>query len=326
MSRPTASESGAATVRTVRITEYGGPGVMQIVKTALPKPGPGEVLLEVRAAGVNPIDWKIRSGMRATEPLAEPRGLGSDAAGVISAIGRDVASLKVGDEVIARGLNGAYASHVLARPENLTPKPAALDWSQAAALGVPVGTAYQALTSLGLHSGETLLVHAGSGAVGQAAIQLARHWGATVVATASERNHARLAALGATPVSYGPGLVERVRAAAPGGIDVVLDAAGTDEAIEASLELVADRSRIGTIVVFLRAEELGILGWTSSVPGYLDDDERQLRVESIPFVADLATRGEFEVEIAASYPLERVAEAHALSETGHVRGKIVLIP
>ena len=127
-------------------------------------------------------------------------------------------------------------------------------------------------------------------------------------------------------MNYGPGLVDRVRAAAPGGIDVVLDAAGTDEAIEASIELVADPLRIGTIVAFQRAHELGIRGWTSSVPGYLDGDEKQLRVEAIPFVADLAARGEFEVEIAASYPLERVAEAHALSETGHVRGKIVLIP
>jgi NADPH:quinone reductase-like Zn-dependent oxidoreductase len=312
--------------RTVRISEYGGPEVMQIVTGDPPLPGPGQVMIEVRAAGVNPVDWKIRSGKRATGALERPRGLGSDAAGVVNEVAPDVTTFAVGDEVIARGLDGAYASHALARPENLTRKPSALDWSQAAALGVPVGTAYQALKSLGLTSGETLLVHAGAGAVGQAAIQLARHWGATVIATASEANQDRLAELGAIPVTYGPGLLDRVRAAAPGGVDVVLDAAGTDEAIEASLELVADRSRIGTIVLYDRAAELGIQGWTSSTPGYLSDAQRQLRIEAIPYVADLASKGEFDVEIAAIFPLERVAEAHELSETGHVRGKIVLIP
>jgi NADPH:quinone reductase-like Zn-dependent oxidoreductase len=299
---------------------------MELEEFDLPTPGPGEVLLEVRAAGVNPIDWKIRAGLRATSPLSEPIGLGSDAAGVVSAVGAGVTTPAVGDEVIARSLAGAYASHVITTPEKLTPKPAGLDWSQAASFGIPVGTAYQALKSLRLTRGDTLLVHGGSGGVGQAAVQLARHWGATVVATASEANHARLAELGAIPVAYGPGLVDRVKAAAPQGIDVALDAAGTDEAIEASLELVADRSRIGTIVVYTKREEYGIQGWTGAVPGYISDEEKRLRAEAIAYTADLATKGQFDVQIAAVYPLERAADAHALSETGHVRGNIVLIP
>jgi enoyl reductase len=258
--------------------------------------------------------------------LVAPAGLGADAAGVVVAIGADVAGLAPGDEVIASGLDGAYATHVLARPQQLTPKPRAMDWAQGAALGVPAGTAYQVLKSLGERAGETLLVHGGSGAVGQAAIQLARHWGLTVVATASEPNHARLAELGAIPVVYGPGLVERVRAVAQQGIDVALDCAGTEEAILASLELVADRSRVGTIVLMKRAPEFGIRTWTSSMPGYLTDAEVALRAEAIPYVAALFERGEFDVEIAARFALEDAAAAHRLSETGHVRGKIVLEP
>jgi NADPH:quinone reductase-like Zn-dependent oxidoreductase len=312
--------------RAIRIRQYGDPEVMELVEFDPPTPGPGEVLLEVRAAGVNPIDWKIRAGLRASSPLSEPIGLGSDASGVVSAVGAGVTTPAVGDEVIARSVAGAYASHVITTPEKLTPKPAGLDWSQAASFGIPAGTAYQALKSLRVSPGDTLLVHGGSGGVGQAAIQLARHWGATVVATASEPNHARLVELGAIPVAYGPGLVDRVRAAAPNGVDVALDAAGTDEAIEASLELVADRSRIGTIVVYKKRDEYGIQGWTGAIPGYITDEEKQLRAEAIGYAADLAAKGQFDVEIAAVYPLERAADAHALSETGHVRGNIVLIP
>jgi enoyl reductase len=280
----------------------------------------------VHAAGVNPVDWKIRKGLRATEPLTAPRGLGSDAAGVVVALGENAGGFDVGDEVIVSGATDAYATHLLARARQLTAKPAGLGWEAAAGLGIPAGTVYQALRSLQLAAGEMLLVHGGSGGVGQAAIQLARAWGARVVATASAPNHDRLRELGAIAVEYGPSLLERLRDAAPDGYDVVLDAAGTEEAFATSLELVADRSRIATIVDVERADELGIRAWSGSRPGYLTEAERQLRFEAIGVVATLAEEGRFEVEIAARYPLEEASAAHEFSETGHVRGKIVLLP
>jgi NADPH:quinone reductase-like Zn-dependent oxidoreductase len=308
--------------RHVQYREYGGPEVLEIVETETPRPGPGEVVVEVKAAGVNPVDWKLRRGARGG-PIDEPRRAGVDAAGVIIEVGDLVTGWSVGDEVITRGVMGTYATHVVAPPANLVAKPAALSWAQAAAIGVPVGTAYQALVSLGVGSGMTVLVHGGSGGVGQAALQFAREWGATVVATASVRNHGRLRELGAIPVEYGPGLADRLRAAVPNGIDRVLDAAGTDEAIDVSLELVADPSHIGTVVVYPRAAELGIRGWGA---GMLTTEEAELRAEAFSAVAGLVEAGRFELEISREYPLDEVAEAHRESEAGHVRGKIVLVP
>jgi NADPH:quinone reductase-like Zn-dependent oxidoreductase len=312
--------------KAVRYSEFGGPEVLELVDIEVPEAGPGEVVVQVRAAGVNPIDWKIRGGQRSNTPLEKPVGIGFDASGVVHSVGTGVTGFAPGDAVIGVNLSGAYASHVVATPANLTHKPAEVGFEEAAGLGIPAATAYQALKSLGVKAGDTLLVHAGSGAVGQAAVQLARLWGATVVATASEPNHARLHELGAIPVAYGDGLLERVRAAAPSGVDVALDCAGTDEALDVSVELVADRQRIGTIVITQRAKDAGIQFWTSSVPGSLTDEQRQLRVDAIPYVAELAARGEFEVQIAERYPLELAAEAHRRSETGHVRGKLVLVP
>jgi enoyl reductase len=312
--------------RAVRIQRFGGPEVLEVVEIALPAPAPGELVFEVRAAGVNPVDSKIRSGKRSETPLAAPIGLGSDAAGVVSALGTDVRGFAVGDEVIGHGLRGAYATHVAGAAGLFTPKPAAVTFEQGAAMGVPVGTAYQLLRSLSLQAGETILIHAGSGGVGQAAIQFARLWGATVVATASPANHARLVELGAIPVAYGDGLLERLRAAAPQGVDVVLDAAGTQEAIDASLALVGDPSRIGEIVNVEWAERYGVRAYSGSRPGFLGAAEIALRAESIPLTAELVADGKFELEIAESYPLDRVADAHRHSDSGHVRGKIVLIP
>lgn len=312
--------------RAVRYSEYGAPEVLHVVEVEIPVPGPGEVLIEVRAAGVNPIDWKIRQGLRGNDPLPAPRGVGFDASGVVLEVGSGVTSLKPGDAVIGSGVNGAYASHVVAAVDRFTLKPASLGWEQAAGFGVPGGTAYQALKSLRVSAGETVVVHGASGAVGQVAVQLARLWGATVIGTASEANHARLSELGAIPVAYGEGLLERIRQVAPGGVDAVLDCAGTEEALTVSLALVADRQRIGTIVVTDQAVDAGIQVWTSSMPQYFTEELHRLRTEAIPYLAELAERGEFEVEIAGRYPLELAAEAHRRSETGHVRGKLVLVP
>lgn len=312
--------------RAVRIQEFGGPEVLEVVEIDAPRAAAGEVVIEVRAAGVNPVDSKIRQGKRASGPLESPIGLGSDASGVVVALGEGVTEFAIGDEVIGYRLKGAFASHVVGSTELFTPRPSEVSSEQGAAIGVPVSTAYQLLRSLGLGEGDTLLVHAGSGGVGQAAIQFARLWGATVVATASPANHARLQELGAVPVAYGEGLLERVEAAAPQGIDVVLDAAGTQEAIDVSLALVDDPQRIGEIVNVEWAEKYGVQAFSGSRPGFMGPEELALRAEAIPFAAELVASGKFELEIAVRYPLERVADAMRHSDSGHVRGKIVLIP
>jgi enoyl reductase len=275
---------------------------------------------------VNPVDSKIRSGRRGTRDFSRPQGVGADAAGVVVAVGEGVDGVEPGDEVIVHGANGAYASHLVTTPSQLVPKPAEVSFEQGAALGIPAGTAYQVLRSLGLRDGETLLLHAGSGGVGQSAIQFAREWGAHVVATASPPNHDRLRELGAVPVVYGPGLVERLRAAAPQGYDVALDAAGTDEAIDACLELVADRNRIATIVRMMDAADLGIRTWSGAIPSTMTPEAVALRAEGVAEAARLAAEGRFQVEVSSRYPLAEAADAQRESEAGHVRGKIVLIP
>ncbi len=313
----------------IRYGEHGGPEVLTLVEGPVPDAPADGVVVEVRAAGVNPVDWKIRSGKRGERDFSQPQGMGSDAAGVVVAVGDTVNpadGVGVGDEVIVHGARGTYASHLVATPGQLIPKPPALGFEQAAALGVPAGTAYQVLRSLGLREGETLLVHGGSGAVGQSAIQFAREWGANVVATASPANHGRLRELGAVPVAYGPGLLDRLRAVSPNGYDVVLDAAGTDEAIDASLELIADRDRIATIVRMKDAAGLGIRTWSSAIPSTMTPETLRLRAEGVAEAARLAAEGRFDVEIAARYPLAEAADAQRQSETVHVRGKIVLIP
>ncbi|KZE94465.1 Quinone oxidoreductase 1 [Agromyces sp. NDB4Y10] len=310
----------------IRYTEHGGPEVLTPVEGPVPDPPAGGVVVEVRAAGVNPVDSKIRSGRRGTRDFSRPQGLGADAAGVVVAVADGVDAVRPGDEVIVHGASGAYASHVVATPDQLVPKPAELSFEQGAALGIPAGTAYQVLRSLGLREGETLLLHAGSGGVGQAAIQFARTFGARVVATASPANHDRLRELGAVAVAYGPGLVDRLREAAPDGYDVALDGAGTDEAIEASLELVPDRDRVATIVRMADAADLGIRTWSGAIPSTMGPEEVRLRAEGVAEAARLAAEGRFEVEISGRYPLAEAADAQRESEDGHVRGKLVLVP
>lgn len=310
----------------VQYSQFGSPDVLEVVDVPTPDAPVDGVVVRIRAAGVNLIDSKLRSGLRPSGPITGPRRVGTDGAGVVSEVGADVRGWKVGDEVIVRGALGTYATHLVASPDQLVAKPRSISFEQAAAIGVPVSTAYQALRSLGVTEATTLLIHAGSGGVGQAAIQFARLWGATVLATSSKPNLARLAELGAFPIEYGPGLLPRIRAAAPGGVDVILDAAGTEEALEASFELVSNRSHIGTIVAGARAAELGIRAWAGGSPVPLTAEEMALRLESFDVVADLITQGKFELEVSRAYPLVEAADAQRASEAGHVRGKIVLLP
>ena len=307
----------------VLITRAGGPEVLEVREAPVVAPGPGEVLVRVRAAGVNPVDAKIRKGTRGE--ITEPKRIGADAAGEVVAAG-DGVSFRPGDEVIGWGQPGTYAEYVTGPAAKWTAKPAEVSFAEGAALGVPASTAYQCLKSLGLQEGETLLVHAGAGAVGQAAVQFARLWGAQVVATASAANHEKLRALGAIPVEYGDGLLARVRDAAPQGIDRVLEAAGTQEAIEVSLSLVADRERIVEIVVPGWRDEYGVTVFSGGLPGSMTPEVNAIRDEAIPYTARLIAEGSFTVELGESFPLAEAPRAHELIETGHARGKIVLNP
>ena len=309
----------------VQYSRIGGPEVLEFATLPLADPSAGEVVVEVLAIGVNPIDGKLRSGLRPTPPITSPRRVGSDASGVIVAVGPGVDDWAVGDEVIV-STSGAYATFLLVSADRLDRKPDEWSFEQAAAVGVPVSTAYQALKSLGVSAGDTLLVHGGSGAVGQAAIQFAVAWGATVVATAGPLRQERVRELGGIPVEYGDGLVERIRDAAPEGIDVVLDAAGTDEALAASFELVPDRDRIGTIVVGARAAELGIRAWSGGNPVPLSEEELRLRREGVAVASGLAADGRFEVEVPQALPFAQAAEAQRLVDSGEAGGKVVLLP
>jgi NADPH:quinone reductase-like Zn-dependent oxidoreductase len=310
----------------IQYTRFGGPEVLEVAEHPDPAPGEGKVLVAVRAAGVNPIDWKLREGTRASDPIEKPRRLGLDVSGVISALGDGVDGWSVGDEVVVRGASGGYASEVVASVGKLVRKPAGVSFEQAAALGIPAGTAYQVVASIGADAGDVLLIHGASGAVGQAAIQFARDRGITVVGTASASNLDRVRQLGAIALEYGDGLVERVRSAVPQGVDYVLDMAGTDAALQASFELVPDRSHIGTIVVGAKAAELGIKAWSGGSPQPLTPEEEALRAEGLEAALAGLANGTFEVEIGATYPLKDAAEAHRVGQAGEVRGKIILVP
>ncbi|WP_066040040.1 NADP-dependent oxidoreductase [Herbiconiux solani] len=310
----------------VQYREFGGPEVLEFVEVPTPSAPAGGVVVETRSIGVNPIDVKLRTGLRSSDPIDTPRVPGFDAAGVVVEVGAGVDGWTAGDEVVIRQAQNAYATHVVARAEQLVRKPAAVGWDEAAGIGIPAGTAYQALKSLGVEVGTTLLVHGGSGSVGQAAVQFGRDWGATVIATASPRNHERLRELGAIPVAYGPGLADRVRELAPDGVDAALDAAGTDEALETSIELVADKKRIGTIVAGARAAELGIQAWAGGNPVPPTREELALRAAAYAVTLELIELGDFEVEVALRLPLRDAAQAQILVDTGSVRGKLILDP
>jgi len=313
--------------RFVTYIRLGGPEVLEVVEGDAPRPDTHDVIVEMRAIGVNPIDGKLRSGVRSSAPLIAPRTTGSDGAGVVIALGDGVDGWRRGDEVIVTGAHGSYATHAVVPASGVTAKPAALGWAQAAGLGIPAGTAYQALRSLGVGEGMTVLVHAASGAVGQAAVQFARAMGARVIGTASAANHERLRQLGAIPVSYGAGLVDRVREISPEGVDRVLDGAGTDEAIAASLALVSDPQHVGTIVRGADAAGWGIQAWSGGNPVPLTPEQKAWRAEGVRLAAERAARGEFDVEIGRTLPLERAAEAQRMLEDGTApRGKLVLLP
>lgn len=309
-------------VRAVVAREYGGPDGLEVVDVAVPPPGPGHVNIRVKAAGVNPSDAKLLRGVFGRGARL-PLHLGSEVAGVISAVGPDV-PFAVGDEVVAFRVSGGYAQELQAKTASVLRKPAALGWSEAAGLLLTGVTAYHLLEATHVDRGDTVLIHGASGSVGILAVQLARLRGARVIGTASERNHELLRRFGAEPVVYGAGLVERIRAIAPDGVDAALDTIGTDEALDSSAELTAQKSRIATVAGFRRAAEIGGIRRLGAGPGA--DPGTSLRDAARAPLLQLAGEGKLVVVLGESFPLEKAADAIALLETGHAGGKIVLLP
>lgn len=309
----------------IAYTELGGPEVLTTIEIEVPAPGPGEVALRVEAVGVNPLDLKLRAGLRPSPPITEPRRIGSDAAGIITAVGDGVEGYRPGDAVIVAGARGAYATDLVVPVAQVVRRPEKVSAAQGAALGIPIGTAYQTVHSLAIGPEDTVLVHAASGSVGQAVVQFARLSGATVLGTTSDRRAERVAALGATPLPYGPGVVDRVHELAPQGVTVAIDLVGTDEALAQSIALVRDRSRIATLVRGADAAGLGIRAFSGGSPDPLTAQELAWRREAIPVAAALIAAGAFTVEIGPEVPLADAAEAHRLVDKG-TDGKVVLRP
>jgi len=304
-------------------TAFGGPEVLSVVEADVPQPGPGEVVIAVKAASINPIDHKIVSGAMGADAARLPLPVGLEVAGVVTAVGPDAVGpagpIGVGDEVIATPVNGGYADTVTAPAKVVVPKPAALDWPRAASILLVGGTAAHALQVAAAKPGETLLVHGAAGSVGQLAVQLAVQDGARVIGTAGESNHELLRSYGVIPVTYGPGLVDRVRGLAPDGVDAAIDTIGTDEAIDVSLDLVADHGRIVSIAAFGRADTGIVL-----ISG--DDPKTNVRAEAWRRLLPAAADGSLNLVVARTYPLAEAAEALRFVRDGHAGGKVVLLP
>ncbi|GAB2559275.1 NADP-dependent oxidoreductase [Gracilibacillus alcaliphilus] len=292
----------------------GNPDVLQIMDFENPVPKNGQVRVKVKAAGVQPVDCAIR-GYGFTPPGVEikyPQILGNEFSGVIDRLGEGVEDFSVGSAVIGWSLLSSYAEYVVVPTSQIVRKPQTMPWDEAGVLTASGQTAHTALKELGIGKGDTVLIHAAAGGVGTFAVQLAKAWGANVIGTASLRNHDYLKSLGATPVLYGEGLVERVCEIAPGGVDAALDAAGED-ALRASIELVQDKKRIGTIVSFDLSESLGTISIRS-----------KRSISRLSELTQLYEQGQLRIVISQSFPLHQVVEAHKVVETGHGYGKVVL--
>jgi NADPH2:quinone reductase len=307
-------------------TAFGGPEVLAVVEETLPEPGPGQVSVAVRAVGTNAIDYKLFSGAFGDDPSHLPMPVGSEASGVVTAVGDGAEGpagpIHPGDEVILYRAPGAYASALVVGADVVVPKPTTLSFEEASGLLLVGTTAVHALTVTGVGAGDTVVVHGAAGGVGLMVVQLAVAAGARVIGTASESRHAYLRQLGAEPVAYGDGLLERIIGLAPEGVDAAVDTVGTDEAIDVSVSLVADRTRIVTIANFPRGLELGIKV-IGGAPGA--DPGNELRAAARLELVAQAEAGTLSVLVAATYPLSEAADALRHLATGHTHGKIVLV-
>jgi NADPH:quinone reductase-like Zn-dependent oxidoreductase len=302
----------------VRFSEYGGIDVLRVVEVERPLPGPGQVLVRVKAAGINPGEAAIRQGLlHDVWPATFPSGQGSDLAGVVEQVGDGVEGFATGDEVI--GFTHGRASHaefVLVEADHLVPKPGGVPWDVAGALFVAGTTAYAAVRAVSAGRGDTVVVSAAAGGVGSIAVQLAANAGATVIGLAGAANHEWLAGHGVIPVAYGEGVADRVRAASGGRVDAFIDAFGADY-VELALDLGVRPDRIDTIINFAAAAEHGVK---------TEGNAQAATAEVLAELADMIAKGLLDIPIARAYPLEEVRDAYRELEQRHTRGKIVLRP
>ncbi|BAH51246.1 NADP-dependent oxidoreductase [Rhodococcus opacus] len=307
--------------KSVVAQSYGTSDALAVVDVEVPPPASGEVLVDVKAIGVNPIDYKLYSGAFGDDPEKLPVKVGGEAAGVVAAVGPGVTEVAEGDEVIVSPGTGLYAEQVVVPVSAITRKPAGLGWEQAAGLLLAGGTAVDALDTIRAGSGDTILIHGASGGVGALAVQLAVARGATVIGTSGAANQDYVRNLGATPVLYGDGLEERVREAASQGIDAALDTAGTDEAVDVSLAVVEDKTRIVTIAAFGRAQADGFASVGGGNPA-----SAEARLKARDVLVEQAGAGRLTVTIAKTFALVDAAQAHIELAKSHPAGKFILIP
>ncbi|CAM3272828.1 MULTISPECIES: NADP-dependent oxidoreductase [Paenibacillus] len=301
-------------MKAMAVSTFGPPEVLTLMEMENPSAGPGTVRVRVKAAGVMPFDCRVREGTISyvrNKPL--PIIPGNEFAGVIDQVGEGVEGFEAGMEVLGFSLFNSYAEYIVVSADQIVTKPPYMPWDIAGGLSGNGQGAHMALKAIGIGHGDTVIIHGAAGGFGTWACQLAKRWGAKVViGTASEANHDYLRSLGVIPVHYGEGLVKRVRAIAPQGVDAALDAAGA-EALRASVELVPDKKRIRTMVASETADELG-------VPA-LEGMRSAARLQEL---TDLYEEGAVRIHLRQTYPLALAQEAHRLVETGHGRGKVVL--
>jgi NADPH:quinone reductase-like Zn-dependent oxidoreductase len=304
-------------VKAVRFDAYGGIDVLKVVDVPRPVPGPDQVLVQVKAAAINPGEGKIRAGLLdALWPATFPSGQGSDLAGIVAETGPGSTGVSVGDEVIGFTDNRAsQAEYVVVEKRNLTAKPAGLPWVVAGSLYVAGATAYAAVRAVTLTDGDTVAVSGAAGGVGSLAVQLARRAGATVIGIAGTANHDWLAGHGVIPVAYGDGVTERIQQAAA-KLDAFIDTHGADY-VQLALELGVEPSRIDTIANFEAVKRYGVKG---------DGNAAGASAAVLAELAGLIASGQLELPVAGVYPLAQVQDAYRRLAQGHIRGKIVLVP
>ena len=305
-------------MKAVRFDGYGPVDVLHVEDVPQPVPGPAQVLVRVMAAGINPGEAKIREGIGASRwPATFPSGQGSDLAGIVELAGPGFTGVRAGDEVIGWvDTRSSHAEYAVVEAAKLTPKPAAVPWQVAGALPVAGFTAWAAVRAVALSAGDTLVVAGAAGGVGSITVQLARRTGATVIGLASEQNHGWLSAHGVVPVTYGDGVAGRIRTIAPQA-DAFIDTYGGDYVELALGELGVRPDRVDTLVRFDAAEKYGVKAEGNAVGA---------SAAVLAELAGLIAAGELEVPIAGTYPLTQVREAYARLASGHVHGKIVLLP
>jgi NADPH:quinone reductase-like Zn-dependent oxidoreductase len=305
------SKGDAVMVKAFGFSTHGGPEVQEYLEIDMPEPLAGELLIEVRAAGVNPVDYKIREG--ATGSVELPGVLGSEVAGVVRAVGQDAAGFSVGDEVFGSTApgSGSFAEYTITSALATAAKPPHVSFTDASTLPVAAATAYDGVLQLGLASGQTLLINGISGGVGVAAAQIARDLGINVVGTASADKQPLVESLGAILIPYGDGVSDRVREILPSGVDAIFDLAGGD-GLRSVVDLLGDRTKL------ISAGDPGV----AELGGHMIERDRTSRVLNI--VARMVADGKLDPRVEDILDLDHAAEAIAAVEVGHAKGKVVI--